>query len=333
MSVKVANNRFIVSSLERCAKLYQQLFKNVSSFQELGNRLVKATETAQAFRQIEMVEELALLLSNFPLKEFRLIGQYYRGWCMYRSGREARGIFEEVLEKSETYKAKALMTIGALEAKTGNFESELKYFIEALKHSDSIATSIKILRGIAASKAKEGYHKHALKDLERIAPYFSYAYLQTPYDCWNSYAVELLEVGRIQEARNISNIVLASSYAFAYPEWRETGQDLALRGYKSRSTVSVIQRIPGNLLYLPKREASDTPILQTRAQIFSLEKWKEEKMVKEPNGDDEIDDIDVDKMSEQDMVLRLIEMLTTGKGDEKKIRKLLKAGLKIFSEK
>ena len=55
-------------------------------------------------------------------------------------------------------------------------------------------------------------------------------------------------------------------------------------------------------------------------------------MVKKPNGD-EIEDKDVDKMSEQDMVLNLIEMLTTGKGDEKKIRKLLKSALKIISEK
>jgi len=54
-------------------------------------------------------------------------------------------------------------------------------------------------------------------------------------------------------------------------------------------------------------------------------------MVKEPNGDEK--EKEIDKMSEQDMVLELIGMLTNGEADEKQIRKLLKAALKIFSEK
>lgn len=84
---------------------------------------------------------------------------------------------------------------------------------------------------------------------------------------------------------------------------------------------------------MPKREArqpSDTPVhsgIFGPAPVVSLKEWKEEKMVKEPNGDD---DINPDKMGEQDMVMKLIQMLTTGEGDEKKIRELLKSALKIF---
>ena len=156
------------------------------------------------------------------------------------------------------------------------------------------------------------------------------------FDYLNSLAVELGEVGRIQEAQNICQITLASPYAFAYPEWRETGADTARRGYKSRSSVPIIKTILGNVVPLPVRETSDTPIrpkILGPASVHSIQEWKEEKMVKEPNGDDEIEDKDVDKMSEQDMVLKLIEMLTTGQGDEPKIRTLLKTALKIFSEK
>jgi hypothetical protein len=42
------------------------------------------------------------------------------------------------------------------------------------------------------------------------------------YDYMNSFAVELCEVGRLEEAKNVSLIVLASPFAPAYPEWRET---------------------------------------------------------------------------------------------------------------
>ena len=42
----------------------------------------------------------------------------------------------------------------------------------------------------------------------------------------NSLAVELGEAGRKYEARNIIRHVIASPFAFAYPEWRETGEDL-----------------------------------------------------------------------------------------------------------
>src|ERR1051325_4080194 len=68
------------------------------------------------------------------------------------------------------------------------------------------------------------------------------------YDYLNSYTVELTEAGRLEEAQNICRVILASPYAFAYPEWRETEQDLVLRGYKSRSSVSVTQQPLSNVV-------------------------------------------------------------------------------------
>jgi len=50
------------------------------------------------------------------------------------------------------------------------------------------------------------------------------------YNPLNGFAVELLEVGRIAEARNVCNIVLASPVAAAYPACRETSMDIDLRG-------------------------------------------------------------------------------------------------------
>jgi tetratricopeptide (TPR) repeat protein len=324
MSVKVANSRFIVPSL---AGFCQHLTSSVSSFQELGNRVAHEAEVAQAFRHIERLEELGSILSNFPLKEYRLMGQYYLGWSAYRKGENVQETFEQIVEQSKTYKATALIDLANIDFDKGDFVSALKNCIEATKRADSLSTALKAVRSVAILKSLEGSHQRALKDLERIYPLIKYASPIVRYQYLNSYAVELGEVGRIEEAQKVSQITLASPYAFAYPEWRETEQDLALRGYKSRSSVRV-KTIPGNLLYLPEREASDIPVIQDEdARLFDLEEWKEKKMVKEPNGDDETNP---DKMTEQDMVMKLIQMLTTGEGDEKKIRELLKFALKTF---
>ena len=330
MSVKVARDRFIVSSV---TGFYQYLTSNVSGFQELGEKLSRIAEIAQAFRQTERLEELGSILSNFPIKEYRLIGQYYLGWSAYRKGGNVQETFEQTVEQSKTYKATALIDLANIDFDKGDFVSALKNCIEAMKRADNLSTVLKAARSVAILKSLEGSHNHALKDLERIYPLIKYASPIVHYQYLNSYAVELGEAGRIEEASNICKVVLASPYAFAYPEWRETDKDIALRGYKSRSSVSVIQSFPRNVFYLPQPQPSTgTPSKSGPARLFNLNKWKEDKMVKEPNGD-ETEDKDVDKMSEQDMVLKLIEMLTTGKGDEKKIRQLLKTAFKIFSEK
>lgn len=206
----------------------------MSNLQELGNRLVKAVEIAHAFRQADKVEEIGLILSNFPIKESRLIGQYYLGGYAWRKGEDAREIFEEVVEKSEMYKAKALMSLAAVEAVKGNFNEELKRLAESIKFSKDITTNIEILRGIAIVKAKEGYHRQALKDLEGLVPLLHYARPNVYFDCLNSLAVELGEAGRVEEARRLSGIVVASPFAARYPEWQETAQELAVKSYRSR---------------------------------------------------------------------------------------------------
>jgi hypothetical protein len=142
-------------------------------------------------------------------------------------------------------------------------------------------------------------------------------------------AIELGEVGRIEEAQNVCRITLASPYAFAYPEWRETEQDLALRGYKSRSSVRVKQ-IPGNIAYLPEPcPVSDTPAQSEAARVLSIEDWKK-KMVKEPNGDDEKD---LDEMNDKDLFMEIMRVASQDSITSEKLRKMVDAIKKIASEK
>jgi hypothetical protein len=99
----------------------------------------------------------------------------------------------------------------------------------------------------AVINSKEGNHGDAVGLLENIFPLARQMRSWQPHvyhDYLNSLAVELCEVGRLEEARNISQIVLASPLAPAYPEWRETRDEIELRGWRaSRSVVAVTQSI------------------------------------------------------------------------------------------
>jgi hypothetical protein len=302
MSVRVANNRFI--SLSLIAK-YRQFLGGVSNIVELGKHLTLAAETAQLMWQTDAVREYGLILSNLPVKEYQLIGQYYLGWYAYCNGDDVTpSLFENIFDRSKTYKAKSLITLGALTGAKQDLESEMRYYQEALKHSD-LATSIRIARAIAIVKSKEGFHKSAIRSLESVLPILKFAQPQIYYDSLNSFAVELGEVGRIEEANNICKVVLASPYVFAYPQWRETGADIARRGYKSRSSVPIIQSFSEpekiqNVLYMPERNSAPVRLRTKPAKVLNYLDWKQ-KMVK----DDEIPP-DAD---EGDLYLRLMELI------------------------
>ena len=141
------------------------------------------------------------------------------------------------------YRAKAIHSLAAVSAHRKDFDSELYYFVEALKASCDIATSLKVLRGIAVHKAREGYHNQALKDLERMLPFMKYAPPHIYFDYLNSLAVELGEVGRKYEARNVIKHVLESPFIIAYPEWQETAEELKGQHYLHSATLN--RREPG----------------------------------------------------------------------------------------
>lgn len=334
MSIKVANNRLIVPSLQ--AGFYQQLFHNVSGFQAVGERLIRLAENARLLRQTAQVEEAGRLLSNIPIREYQSIGQYYLTVCDYRNGEleKTQRIFEQLAETSflsSNYRGRAMLSLAAIAARKGDYATELYYGLESLKVSSNLSIRLEALKGIAVIKSKDGNHKQAVKDAESLIPMLRYANPVVCYDCMNSLAVEFGEVGRIEEATNISNIVLASPFAFAYPQWRETGQEIVLLGYKSHSVVSVIKPVVENVIPLPVAESSSTPIQGRPARIVSYARFKK-KMVKKANGENDSHKLPED-MSAQDMAMKILELITENKGDEEKLRKLMESAIKIFSEK
>lgn len=339
MSKPTAASFFISSpSLGKSAELYQVLRRSIGGYRQSGDRLIQLAEQAHAFRQFGQVEETALMLSNIPIKDYQAIGNYFLAVAANSKGKgdqdKAKRLFEIVIDTApDAYKVKGFLSLGALSFNRGDYDSALYYLQKTIKNSKLSVDSVHAIRGICVLKAIEGDHTQAVSDLENILPVIKYAPAHIYFDLLNSYAVELGEVGRTQEARQIMRLVLASPFTFAYPEWRETSNEINLRGYKARSTVSLTQPITlKNLLHLPERAASEpstrTPF-QRPASVTRLEDWKR-KMVKEPNGNDA--DPCPEDMTSQDMAMKLLELITENRTDEDRLRKILGYALKVFAE-
>jgi hypothetical protein len=231
----------------------------------------------------------------------------------------------------------------------GDIQSALHLYIESsravmrAREFDPLAAYY-IQSSIAIVKSIDGNHKGALTDLGGMFPLArAVGAYYTPlfYNHLNSLAVELLEAGRITEAQNVSNIVLASPFAGVYPEYRATGIDIALRGRRASRSVIYVARSKlnaQNVLRLPPAERSNSntsvepaPACQQQARVLDMHEWME-KMGKEPNGDHKDRKSDEDMM--QDEMLFEIMNLFTEKDMDREIRlEMLESIRKLVAKK
>jgi tetratricopeptide (TPR) repeat protein len=335
MSDITATNLFMFSpSLGKYAAFYQGLLKGVASYQQLGNRLVQLGEQAHVFRQFDKVNEIGQLLSNIPIKDYQAIGYYFLAVAANNKGNgdqeKARKLFEIVSNNApQQYKAKAILSLAAISAHKSDFDSELRYLMEGLKASPSLAITLSAYRGIAIVKAKEGYHRQALKDLEQIQSLIRYASPLAYFDYLNSLAVELGKAGRKDEARNISKLVLASPFIYAYPEWQETANDLkpANRSFVAFNTTPYLSR---TVLLMPVVEHSDSAIIPDKpARVFNLEKWKKKMAKRKKNGDKKKS---YEEMDERDMFFEIMQLYTSEEATDEQRRRIFDSVVSIMSE-
>src|SRR5262249_36931875 len=100
-------------------------------------------------------------------------------------------------------------------------QKEAIIFAQHEGNRDLLATLTSYLN-LGMIKSMEGDHCEALCMLEGLAPMVRLASTQYPlyfYFYHNALAVELGELGRIQEANAALSIALASPFASSYPEW------------------------------------------------------------------------------------------------------------------
>ena len=325
MSKDTDKSFFILSPLaNKPAGLYQQLFSGIVGYKELGNRIIREIKAAHAFREIGQVRELSRILINIPIKEFQLIAQYYLVWCDCRESKFHNAPLERLAEQTRTYKTRALISRAAIEGYQMNVERELYFYIEASKSQPTISEYIDILKSIAVIKAKEGFHKSALRELESLIPIIRHAEPLVYFDVLNSLTVELCEAGRKQEAQNVSRIVLASPFIRAYPEWQETARDLR---EPSRSSVatSPTPKLLHNVVHMPVVDHVESKQMgyNPPARVVNLQRWKT-KMAKDEKPDEEL--------SSRQIVFKIIDFYTDENTTDEQRHKLWEAAQKIMLE-
>jgi AraC-like DNA-binding protein len=133
-----------------------------------------------------------------------------------------------------------LLSLSAVEESLGRFEESLRLRLKASVCDDPV-TLIEAQRGIAVLRGLEGDHRAALRDLERLMPlahvigkhghpsYFAFL---------NSYALELSEHGRTEEAGQVGNVLAANPFINRYREWQGTLSEVESRRKRS-STIAV----------------------------------------------------------------------------------------------
>jgi AraC-like DNA-binding protein len=269
MSNTTKSSLFMFSPLPKYAGFYQELLSGTVNYMQLANRLIQLGERAHSFRQFDRVREVGLLLSNIPVKHYQAIGCYFLAVAANRMGNgdqdEAGRLFQLAVDTApDSYKVKSILSLGALAVNRNDFDSASHYFKETIRSEKLGTASLQAIRGMSLLKSIEGFHKSAIADVEGILPLVRFAPLMVRLDCLNSYAVELSEVGRLQEAESISSLVIASPLARHYPEWHATLSDVRSKR-KRRSTVT-ISRPQVEQPYWNEPEAPENALQTARIQ-------------------------------------------------------------------
>ena len=277
------------------------------------------------------MKEIGQILFNFPLKQYSSIGAYFLGLALNRCGNgdqdKAKRMFERAVDTApDKYKAKVILSLAAVLCNTQAYDAALHFYNETIKVVPLSSSSVHAIRTIAIIKGMEGHHHASLRDLESLYALSKYAAPHIYFDYLNSLAVEFGEVGRKDEARNIMRLVLASPFTFAYPEWRETAEDLQ----PSRRSFVAINSFPYNVLSLPAREPSELPLIRPKpARVLSFAKWK--KKIAKKDKDKEIERQLAD-LSLKDMGFKLLQAIAENRPDEDEMRAILNFAINLFSQ-
>lgn len=346
------------------AALYQQvgvrLVREAHSnrlLSDVGDKLVALAEQAYGLRQLDRIEDLSQALLALPLPgQYTSAARYFRGVELIRRGEldAAKSVLEAVAaDPPHRYTARAIQSLGVTFHARGDFESALKLYLEAScraveKESLDPLTTLVVHRNIAVLKSGHGDHHGALADLERMARFaraVGSIHPQAYYDYLNSLAVELGELGRLEEAARASRIALSSSFAVAYPEWRQTFDEIATKQQQcaSRSAVAVREHVGStrtveecvgetdNLLLLPLAQHPTSAALVdrlpqgTRARVLDFQQWKTAIKASSRATPEGVTAEQRSRMTTGEKLIRLMDLISQDETDDEMIDRILEA--------
>jgi tetratricopeptide (TPR) repeat protein len=217
--------------MARAGELSRRILNQVAaaneSFERATARLIRLAELAYGRRDYAALEATGEALAAIPFQPAQRAGTYYRAVLHTRAGELDRAA--ELL--GDLRAPRALLTLGTVEEYRGNFAEAARLHVEAMRAGRGLDlfTVAGARMQLATIRAVEGDHAGALHDLQSAGPLVRLAAQAQPslYPIWhNAVAVELGELGRVEEARPVIAVALASPIADRYPEFEQTAAEL-----------------------------------------------------------------------------------------------------------
>ncbi len=176
---------------------------------------------------------------------------------------------------NDSYRGKAILSSAISFRAKGLLQDAGKLLKEAStlsnRHKD-IVTMYQIQKELAVVLCIDGNHYSALKILESALPLAKAVFKSRPafyFDYLNSRAVELGDLGRLEEAWLFCRIALASPFSGRYISWLETGREIQekMQQRASRSRISGTRIQYDNVVDLADARAARPSQLQVSEVI------------------------------------------------------------------
>ncbi|HKS42157.1 MAG TPA: tetratricopeptide repeat protein [Blastocatellia bacterium] len=199
----------------------------------LASRIIQLADVAYNLRQSTSLKLLSQELRS--VRGYEFVAAYYQGLAVENQGRgdldRAKVLFEQAAEFAPTrFRARAILSLGAVEGYKGRVEKEAEFYSRALAlDGTDYYTRIETARAIALLHSLDGDHTRSIEQLERLYPLarrFRNFNLRLYFDVLNSLAVEYAATGNIDEARRAIAPVIQSPLFDSIPEYRETAREI-----------------------------------------------------------------------------------------------------------
>ena len=211
-------------------------------------RLMRIAELAYSQRNIKVMEHTGRALLAVDSDA----GLYYLAIAAKRQGRtdEARKLFETV---RGPYQSRAIHALGAILYEAGRFDEAAQFYSEAMRADQDrdVVAQVNFRFQASAIKSAQGQHEQSLDGLLSLYNVVKVAAKRQPHlwpTLYNGIACELLELGRVEEARQAASVALASPLAHAYPEFQETAREIAEN--ERRVILVVVSALPQKVIHL-----------------------------------------------------------------------------------
>ncbi|MGH9823302.1 MAG: hypothetical protein ACREDR_08635 [Blastocatellia bacterium] len=201
-----------------------------------ARKLLFLARQASVSRDIDALDTISdLILESFNGSSIAEVARFHKARCLRARGDVPAGrkLLTEVIERAGSkFRARGILALGTSYYNEREYSECRFLYLQAANAADESdpLTRLQSLRAVAVVRAIEGDHLGSLSVLQSLLPQNLYVGRWYPadfYDHLNSIAIEMGELGRVDEATRIINRVLRTQFAKNCPQWLDTKIELA----------------------------------------------------------------------------------------------------------